>query len=768
MNKRYSIISDWEIAESSYLPEENLYFESIFTLGNGYMAARGTPDEGFGGDSIPGFYVAGVFDHYEDGLFELVSQPSLFSCRIFIDGNELSLRAGIVRNYSRSLNMKAGTLTRSFEWEFSGLKTFVEMVRFISLDNVHLAAAKYKLKPLNYHGKIEIVSYLDKTVGNLDWGKKGTFELSPARHYHFDIIDEGFSGSGEFYLNTRTKTSGLETAQAVSAFLYPENEIIPDFKRIKNGSEIGNALSFTARKGREYCFEKKAAVFTSRDPGINCPREAARQLLTSLNGKSFDELLKNQVDAWSKKWAISDIRIAGNPDDQVAVRFNIFHLIQADAENDPLVSIGGRLPGSEVFNGGVFWDTDVFVLPFFIYTNPTAAKNLLLYRYNTLAKAREKAEKHWLKGAMYPWTAVYDGREQCAFWEYANIEVHLNADIAYSVRHYYEISGDEKFLANEGLEILIETARFWESRFFYDKEADCYSLILVQGPDEYTGPVNNDTYTLIMAKLNLRAAIETIELCQNRHPAAWRMLKTKLAFDEKEIKAWDKIIRNAYSDYYDPKTKIYIQDEVFLKRIPIDPFSIKVPDKMLRFTMPSYDTLLRYQIVKQPSIILLMYLLADNFSLQEKLANWNYYEPKTIHDSSLSYNTHSIMASELGFKEKAYDYFLRTAYLDLNKSRDTDLGLHSACIGGTWQAIINGFAGMRLRNGRLDFSPSVPETWQSFSFQISYRGKIFKFDIGKEMIKLRSLNCESEAEISVYGHPVHLVKDKEHVCKCRS
>jgi kojibiose phosphorylase len=630
----YQRISDWEVGEVPYNPNENLYFETNFTLGNGYMAARGMLDEGFGGEAvstIPGFYVAGIFDHYEDGLYELVSQPNIFACRIFIDGEELSLRKGGLCNYSRVLDMRRGVLTRGFEWECSGRKTRVEILRFVSMANVHLAAARYKLTPINYDGNIRIESYLDKRVGNIDWGRRGTFELSPARHLHFEIIEEGHGGTGRFQLGTRTRTSRLETAESIEVSLRTPSGAVVRCETVGNDSEIGNAMCFEVRAGGEYVVEKKIAVFTSRDEACSFPVVSATGLLDTLAEKQFEELLAEHVVAWDKKWKACDIEIEGNSGDQTAVRFNVFHLIQACAENDPFVSIGGRLLGSEVFNGGVFWDTEMFVLPFYLYTNPGAARRLIMYRYNTLHRAREKAKKHWFRGAMFAATSVDDGREQCAFWEYANAEVHFNADIAYAVCQYYEATGDEEFLVQEGLELLIETARFWESRFFYDKAGDRYHLMLVQGPDEYTGPVNNDTYTLVMAKLNLEKAVEAINLCKSKYPEKWRSVRGKLEFDDQELVAWVRVAEKAFDDYYDEERKLYVSDEMFLRRIPIDPFAIKDPLVMLRFTMPSYDTLLRHQIVKQPSILLMMYLLPERFSPEEKRANWEFYEPKTIY-----------------------------------------------------------------------------------------------------------------------------------------
>ncbi|MDD5596777.1 MAG: glycosyl hydrolase family 65 protein [Victivallaceae bacterium] len=766
MKKLYDIKNEWEIVENLYQPEENLYFETIFTLGNGYMAARGMPDEGFTGDSIPGFYVAGVFDHYENSLYELVRLPNIFNCEIIIDGNEFSPDKGRINNYSRTLNMRTGVLTRSFEWEFAGKKTFMEISRLVSMDNIHLAAAKYRIIPVNYSGSIELITALDKNTGNIDWGPNGTFDISEARHYHLKVINEGFDND-IFHLSTKTGTSGMEITQAVSSMLYSGTDTFMPSANIDDDCRIGSVQSFTAKRGKEFIWEKKIAIFTSRDQAAGKDKALALELLNSSSGSRFDDLRRRHETAWVAKWEVADIEITGNIEDQVAIRFNIFHLIQSNAENDPMVSIGGRLLGSEVFNGGVFWDTEMFVLPFFLYTNPAAAKNLLLYRYNTLDKARERAVYHWLRGAMYPWTSVYDGREQCDFWEYANVEVHLNADIAYNIWYYFALSGDEEFFLTEGLEILIETARFWNSRFFYNRKTKRYELILIQGPDEYTGPINNDTYTLIMAKLNLEMAVEAIERCQERQSDKWNSLRQKLDFTNDEIKKWLETAAGIYDDYYDEEQKLFIQDEVFLRRVPIAPFSIKIPTKMLRFTMPSYDTLLRYQIVKQPSIILLMYLLPDRFSHEEKLANWNFYEPKTIHDSSLSYNTHSIIASELGFKAKAYDYFRETAYLDLNKARDTNLGLHSACIGGAWQAVVNGFAGMRLKNGKLDFAPSIPNAWKKFRFKINYRGKVFVVAIAPDIISILVENTDSINEITVYDKAVRLPRDQEVVLKCR-
>jgi trehalose/maltose hydrolase-like predicted phosphorylase len=270
-----------------------------------------------------------------------------------------------------------------------------------------------------------------------------------------------------------------------------------------------------------------------------------------------------------------------------------------------------------------------------------------------------------------------------------------------------------------------------------------------------------------MAELNLKTTAKTIELCKEKHPETWGKIKDKLSFENDELNKWEKIRENIYDEYYDEELKIYATDEVFSRRIPVNPHQLKVPNKMLRFTMPSYDTLLQHQIVKQPSIILLTYLLPDRFSREEKLANWNFYEAKTIHDSSLSQNTHSIMASELGFKKKAYEYFKKNANLDLDKSRDTDLGLHSACIGGTWQTIVNGFAGMRLRNGILDFAPSIPDEWTLFEFKIHYKDNIFRFRIDKNSISVEACSSHSSGEITIYEQPVELEKGMERIFKCQ-
>lgn len=762
----YSTRNEWELSEHPYTPAENLYFESLFTLGNGYMAARGMIDEGVEGNSIPGFYVAGVFDHYGNGLYELVSLPNIFATRIIIDGTPLSMGNGEVASYSRTLDLKTGTLTRSFEWKSAGRRTLIEISRFISMGDRHLAAVKCKITPLDYTGRIEIVAELDKTVGNIDWGEKGTFELSGARHYHLDIEAAGFIKNSLLFMRVKTRATEIEVFQAAECSLRSDDGVQVKRGEINDEGRIGVSISFDARMGSEYVYERKISVFTSRDCGKDELKQKALDALASVAKCDFDDLHRRHSVAWQGKWNVSDITIGGNPEDQLAIRFNVFHMIQSNAENDPFVSIGGRLLGSEVFNGGVFWDTEIFATPFFIYTNPKAAKNLIRYRYNTMEKAKEKAKRHWLKGAMYPWTGVYDGREQCAFWEYANVEVHLTADIAYCLRHYAEASGDEDFLTGEGLEMLIETSRFWESRLFHDEKSDLYHLILVQGPDEYTGPVNNDAYTLTMAKLNLQTAIDTIKLCKGKYPDKLIALKAKCGFEDDEAKRWETIIARMYDDFRDEKQKIIISDETFLRRIPIDPATLKIPNKMLRFSMPSYDTLLRYQIVKQPSIILLMHLLPDSFTLEEKAANWNFYEPKTAHDSSLSYNTHSIMASTLGLKDKAYAYFKKTAFLDLDKSRDTDLGLHSACIGGTWQVVVNGFAGMKLQNGRLDFSPSLPDAWSGIKFKTHYKGKLISVEMERNSVRLESTEADCASEVSVSGKPVDLPRGEARTVKC--
>ena len=370
-------------------------------------------------------------------------------------------------------------------------------------------------------------------------------------------------------------------------------------------------------------------------------------------------------------------------------------------------------------------------MPFFIYSDPPTARALAQYRHLTLPAARDKAKSQWLNGAMFPWMSSWPGKEQADYWEYANIAVHIVSDVAYGLMHYYRVSGDATFMLECGLEILIETARFWASRVDYSEARQAYVLTLVKGPDEY-GIVSNNTYTNWNARWNLIQARKMVNWAREKHRAAFDALCRKIGFDVAEMEEWSKIIDKMFINH-DKARDLYIEDDSLFEKKPVDLKKLKPGKKITTELGHPWDMLLRMRIIKQADVLLLMCLHRQDFTLQQVKNAWDAYEPITLHDSSLSYNTHSIVANELGMKEKSDEYFQQTARLDLEDvMENVFLGIHSANAGGTWQCVVNGFAGMRLFDDRLEFNPRLPERWKKMEFKVCFRGNIFNVSVEKD------------------------------------
>lgn len=727
---------EWLIIESPYQPEKNLYWESIFALGNGYMGTRASLEEGASGiRACPGTLVSGVFDVYEQPFQEIVNLPNYFNTKVAIGKNPLNLLTGKVRNYSRILDMHRGIVTRSFEWKDpSGNITYFEISRIVSLKDLHTAALKYKICPINYSGKIRIENNLDANVSNIDFHKSG-YQIGEARYYHVEEYKKGAVEKDGAFLTVITKTTKHRVCEAIRTKLYSKNiKISPRYNLRQDDKFISRVIEFNVKQKEEYTFEKIIAVYASRDKGIKDIEKSAVLKSKENLGKGFDKLFEEHAAIWAKRWKISDITIDGEPSDQESIRFSMYHLMQMCNAKDPYVNIGSRGLTSEMHMGNCFWDTELFILPYYIYTYPEAAKALLKYRYLTLPAARKKAKKLGFKGAMYPWMSCYPGNEQCFIWEYANLGIHIVSDIAYAIWHYYQATGDEKFIKDYGIEIMIETARFWESRAYFNPHRKKYVINTVKGPDEYEWVTNNNTFTNWMASSNLNTAENIVKLIKKKYPARWKKLKVKLRFNDSEILKWRKIRDNMFINY-DSKKRLYIEDDAFLDREPVDLKAIKPAKQIATESGTTLDTILRHQVVKQADILHLMHLYNGSFTKEQKQTAWDFYEPKTVHDSSLSYCTHATIAAELGLKEKAYQYFRQTSRLDLDdEMENTFLGIHSACCGGTWQAVINGFCGIRLHKDVLSLNPSLPNKWKNVSFKILIRGMLLDISIGHKKL----------------------------------
>jgi alpha,alpha-trehalose phosphorylase len=493
-------------------------------------------------------------------------------------------------------------------------------------------------------------------------------------------------------------------------------------------------------------FDKFTAVFTSRDAK---PANLLRLALRESEGAvrtGFDRLLAAHKESWRRRWDNADIGIEGDAGAQQGIRFNLFQLSQANARDDSGVNLAAKLLSHTRYKGNCFWDTEIFMFPFFAFTDPHAARNLLHYRYRMLPAARKRAGEHWMKGAMYPWMSAHDGSEQCDSWEYGECEVHITADVAYAMDQYLKATGDDRFFVRYGAEVFIETARFWTQRVCWNPRRRRYTILSVKGPDEYCSITNNNMFTNYMACFNLRAAEKAVADMRRRHPGEWRRLKSRIGFKNGETAKWRDVRKKMYFNW-DRKKDLLIQDDTFLDKQDEDLRKYAGRKKPLVEIMP-YERIMRVKLLRQTDVVLLNYLLNDKFTRRQKLAAYRFYEPMTTHDSSLSYNTHGIIAAELGMKDAAYAYFKKSCRLDLDDElRTAKSGIHGASLGGTWQTVVMGFGGMRVtKDGMLSFRPLLPDNWTGLSFRVAFQGRHIAVGISR---KGPELNLVSGAPIPV-------------------
>ncbi len=749
----------WMIKESTYNTDKELLTETLFTLSNGNISSRGTLEEGhyMNNKQYFGTYTAGIFDKYNKDYQAIVNLPYIFNTQFIINGISLDMTKGRLKNYKRYLNMYNGTLVRSFLWD-NGKKqqTEIKIMRFISKNDPHLAVLHCTFKPLNYNGCIDINNVLDGNVANIDFHISG-YQLCDEKYYFIDKKhDKGKLDNGG-YLSVNTRTTKESICEAFKCEVYEDGDKIKYKSRYKfKELMINNQISFKLKKGKEYTFFKPISVYTSKDKAGNLKKVSDKKLKETLS-IGFEKLLYEHERKWEQIWESSDIQIEGNKRDDKNVRFNLFHIIQMGNKNNPYVNVGSRGLTSEMHYGSCFWDTEIFIMPFFIYSDPDTAKALIKYRYFTLPEARKKAKALWFKGAMFPWMSSYPGKEQADYWEYANIAVHIVSDVAYGVVNYYRVTGDMDFMKKYGLEILIETARFWASRVFFNKRLNKYVINNVKGPNEYDGVVNNNTYTNWSAKWNIQQAKDFVFIIKKTDAEQFNKISKKLDFNIKEVKDWTKIINNIYINY-DKKMKLYIEDDSFMDKRPVDLKKMKPGKKITTELGLTWDTIIRHKVVKQADVLLLMCIHNEYFTQKERETAYKYYEPLTLHDSSLSYNTHSIIAAELGMKKISYDYFQQTVRLDIDDiMKNAFLGMHAANAGGAWQCVVNGFCGMRQDNNSISFKPSFPKEWKSVSFKLIFRDNLFKIYIkgNKVSIELvRELRKNKNSKVKIIKNKI--------------
>ena len=698
-------MNTWNIIIKGFNKADITKHESIFSLGNGAMGMRANFEEDYTGDTLQGSYIGGIYypdktrvgwwkNGYPEYFAKVLNAPNWIGLHIKINGELLDLNTCLeVKNFRRQLNMKEGWYERSFTAMLPNQQEIqVNVLRFLSLRYDELGALRYEITPITTEATIEIESYLDSGIKNSDanWDERfwNTLEISSEDNFATILAE--------------TKKTGFKVHTFMQNQLFIDNKALNiSPKENKKENYIGLQYEVKVKQNQTFRIEKYGGYSRSNDYST-----------LSKSIALFDSFLENQREDWAAIWETSDIVIEGDEKAQQGIRFNIFQLNQTYSGKYAHLNIGPKGFTGEKYGGSTYWDTEAYCLPFYMATKGAeVARNLLMYRYNQLDKAIENAQKLGFTGgaALYPMVTM-NGEECHNEWEITFEEIHRNGAIAFAIYNYTRYTGDESYIKEYGIEVLIAIARFWAQRVSFSAEKQKYVILGVTGPNEYENNINNNFYTNYLASWCLRYAAEQVTTLQ------------KEDITKEETQQWLHIAQNIYLPYSE-KYGVYLQQDGFLDK-DLKPVSAIPAEERPLNQHWSWDRILRSPYIKQADTLQGFYFFEDHFTKEELQKHYEFYEPFTVHESSLSPCVHSVLASALGKTEEAYTLYLRTARLDLDDyNKEVHEGLHITSMAGTWLSIVEGFAGMRVKNGKLTFTPRLPKHWKSLSFKVIFQGE---------------------------------------------
>lgn len=741
--KRIMAIDPWQIKSDTLEIEDRRLQESLTAIGNGYMGMRGNFAETYSGDMHQGFYLAGVWypdktrvgwwkNGYPEYFGKAINALNIAKIKLVIDGAEVDLATESISDFNISLDMAKGTL--SYTYVVRGVKVSAE--RFFSADILELAVFAFMFETVDGQDhKIQIDAIIDADVKNEDANYDEQF---------WNILDKGQTNNGS-YIATQTIENPFDVDQftVVASQTFAGNfEAVGQTTAEKT---IFNSFEQTVTVGDVLTFEKRVVVTTSRDYADLAEVKAGNQAVVekSVQTQDYNSLYQAQVAAWGKRWDIADVVIEGSDEAQQGIRFNLFQLFSTYYGEDERLNIGPKGFTGEKYGGATYWDTEAYAVPLYLsLADEKVTKNLLKYRRQQLPQAQHNARQQGLKGALYP-MVTFTGVECHNEWEITFEEIHRNGAIPYAIYNYTNYTGDETYLAHEGLDVLVEVARFWADRVHYSARNDKYMIHGVTGPNEYENNINNNWYTNTLAAWVLSYTSESLA----KHSRA------DLNVTAEELAKWSEIVDKMYYPY-DEKEGVFVQHDGFMDKDLRPVSALDATDLPLNQNW-SWDKILRSPFIKQADVLQGIYFFGNQFSLEEKRRNFDFYEPLTVHESSLSPSIHAILAAELGKEAKAVEMYGRTARLDLdNYNNDTEDGLHITSMTGSWLAIVQGFAQMKTWDGKLSFAPFLPSDWTGYTFHINYRGRLLKIEV-TENVTVSLLSGEA-LNLEVYGQSVEL------------
>ena len=751
--KNYLKHHEWEIIEEGFIPHYNKISESVFSIGNGRMGQRANFEEDYSGETLRGSYVAGVYypdktrvgwwkNGYPDYFAKVLNAPNWIGIHVSIDNQKLDLAKCKVEDFKRVLDMRTGLLSRSFAATFAdGKKIRVDSKRFCSMAHGEIVAIRYSIIPLNFSSKVTFSIYADADVVNKD------------ANYDEKFWEEVYKEAteGRAIVTAQTKKTLYHVTTGIHYVIETDGRKVA-FDRInidKREKYVGNVVQMNLDEGKETVIYKYAAVLSSENHSKGKLVEACHKVLDEAVSKGFDKLFREHAAVWEHKWEECDITIEGDIAAQQGIRFNIFQLTQTYTGEDERLNIGPKGFTGEKYGGSTYWDTEAYCLPFYLGTaEQKVARNLLIYRYKHLSKAIENARKLGFTdgAALYPMVTM-NGEESHNEWEITFEEIHRNGAIAYAIFDYINYTGDEHYLTEYGLEVLIAISRFWAQRVNWSSHKNKYVMLGVTGPNEYENNVNNNWYTNTIAVWTLKYTRQAIDFVKSNNPSRYTEIVNRSSFQEsEEIAKWKDIVDKMYFPE-DTKRGLFLQQDGFLDKELLKVSDLRPEDRPINQKW-SWDRILRSCFIKQADVLQGLYFFEDQYDVATIRENFDFYEPMTVHESSLSPCVHVILASKLGYKQKAYDFYLRTARLDLDDyNNDTEDGCHITSMAGTWLSVTKGFGGMRVKKGKLAFDPFLPEQWKSYSFRLEFRGRVIKVKVSKDKTET---SLESGEPMEIY------------------
>ena len=739
MNQDYIIPNPWSIIEEGFNAERVKASESLFSIGNGAMGQRANFEESYSGDTFQGSYIAGVYypdktrvgwwkNGYPEYFAKVLNAPNWIGINVMVNGEFLDLHTcKKITNFRRELNMKEGWLSRSFEATMPH-DVVIEVVtkRFLSLEIDALGVIEYSITPISESTDITFSPYLDSGIQNEDsnWDDQfwNTTKIS--------------SNDEQAFIEAHTMKTNFHTCTFMASECYINGKRQLFSPHIEQDSRsIRFNYSATIGKNENFTIHKFGGYTVDRHFDKVELQAISKEVLHKALQFGFDKLLYYQKEAWNKIWEASDITIEGDVKAQQGIRFNIMQLNHTYLGNDPDLNIGPKGFTGEKYGGSTYWDTEAYCIPFYMATkNEKVARNLLIYRYNQLDKAIENAEKLGFKNgaALYPMVTM-NGEECHNEWEITFEEIHRNGAIAFAIYNFHRYTNDYSYILEKGLEVLIGIARFWYQRANFSASKNKYVILGVTGPNEYENNINNNWYTNYIARWCITYALENIDKVKTEFYTDYERINNKVNLSDSELKAMKNVADNVYLPF-SKEYNIFLQQDGFLDKELITVSNLEESQRPINQKW-SWDRILRSPYIKQADVLQGFYFFEEDFSVEELKRHFDFYEPFTVHESSLSPCVHSIQAAKLGRMDQAYEFYLRTSRLDLDDyNKEVEEGLHITSMAGTWMSIIEGFGGMRIKNNTLHFAPKIPKEWMAYSFKVHFRNHLLKVKVSHSSI----------------------------------